>query len=190
MLIVIEGLDGTGKSTIAKALASSINAKLLSTPGVEFLETRKIMDQVYENNPLARQLYYASTVVYLSERLKDLMTQGEVVVIDRYWLSTMVYHHWKCGGKPFLLKEVEDIIQKPDLTIYLNLPMIERALRINNRLERTKEDGLSLVEEVDVNLDAVYHSYRHSALVGRWVEVDASLSVNDIVGHIKSQFTL
>ena len=189
MLIVIEGLDGTGKSTIAKALASSINAKLLGTPGVEFVEVRKIMDQVYEHSPLARQLFYASTVVNVSERLKELMTQSEVVVIDRYWLSTLVYHHWKCDGKEFLLKEVEDIIQKPDVTVYLKLPMLERGFRIDNRSERAKEDDLTLVEEVDLSLDSVYRSFRHSAIVGQWIEVDATLHVNDIVSYIKSKLT-
>ena len=58
MFIVIEGLDGSGKSTVSKYLAEKLNAKLLTTPGAGFKEVRKQLDTVFEHNTKARQLFY------------------------------------------------------------------------------------------------------------------------------------
>ena len=41
MFIVIEGLDGTGKSTIAKTLATALNAELLATPDASLKKARR-----------------------------------------------------------------------------------------------------------------------------------------------------
>lgn len=187
MFIVIEGLDGTGKSTIAKALATDLKAELLSTPDQSLSAARKDIDNAYEGNPYARQLFYASTVVHLSDKIKDLQLQGKTVVIDRYWLSTQVYHSWKCNDKHYRLAEIENHIQTPDFTIYLKLPLATRTLRLGSREENTVEDNLTLKKDVDDTLNQTYDSYKKSSIAGQWIEVDVSEDIESIIGVIKKK---
>jgi len=125
MFIVIEGLDGTGKSTIAKALAEEIGAEVLSTPGKEFNNIREQLDNIYQDNHQARQLFYMSSVVSISEQVRELICKGKTVIVDRYFLSTQVYHQWKSNNNHFELIDVTNRMLTPDITIYLHLPSIK-----------------------------------------------------------------
>ncbi|MCZ2722356.1 AAA family ATPase [Marinomonas sp. 15G1-11] len=184
MLIVIEGLDGVGKSTIAKALSTRLNAELLSTPDPALKKARQIIDEGYSGTPLARQLFYASSVVHASEKIKHLKEQRKIVVVDRYWLSTQVYHNWKCGGSHFQLPEVVNLIQLPDFTIYLSLPLSIRNARLRLRKDNTIEDDLTLSDDTDCWLDSIYRSFKSTKIVGHWVDINAFGDVNQIVDTI------
>ena len=184
MFIVIEGLDGSGKSTVSKHLAEKLNAKLLTTPGAGFKEVRKQLDTVFEHNPKARQLFYMATVLNVASEAQRLIDSGQNVVVDRYWLSTQVYHHWMSNGQCYTLDEVESELLAPDLTVYLDLPVDERIARINNRNYCTSEDKQTLTEQANDGLRSLYIGMCDGKPVGKWLMVDASQSVNSIVDNI------
>ena len=184
MFIVIEGLDGSGKSTVSKHLAEKLNAKLLTTPGAGFKEVRKQLDTVFEHNPKARQLFYMATVLNVASEAQRLIDSGQNVVVDRYWLSTQVYHHWMSNGQCYTLDEVESELLAPDLTVYLDLPVDERIARINNRNYCTSEDKQTLTEQANDGLRSLYIGRCDGKPVGKWLMVDASQSVNSIVDNI------
>lgn len=184
MFIVIEGLDGTGKSTTAKALAEALDGKFLTTPLDKFKEVRPELEDIYGEESLARQLFYASTAVCSSNRVGEELTQHGCVVIDRYWLSTQVYHSWRTGGAHFLLPEVENSILKPDLTVYLNISLDERIKRLGGRRDNTEEDRLTMDIEAYEQLNKLYQLSSHSGFSKQWVEVDASLATDCIVSEV------
>jgi len=184
MFIVIEGLDGVGKSTISKALATELSATNLASPTNKFKEARCFLEDAYVGNPFSRQLFYASTVLDVSNDIRELIKSGENVVLDRYWLSTQVYHDWKCEGDGFSLAEVRDRLLVPDFTIYLELPLIERRLRLLARDNNTSEDEITLCQEADRTLTALYKANMTSPISGCWLTVDASLSINEIIKDI------
>ena len=186
MFIVIEGLDGSGKSTVSKHLAEKLNAKLLTTPGAGFKEVRKQLDTVFEHNPKARQLFYMATVLNVASEAQRFIDSGQNVVVDRYWLSTQVYHHWMSNGQCYTLDEVESELLAPDLTVYLDLPVDERIARINNRNYCTREDKQTLTEQANDGLRSLYIGTCDGKPVGKWLMVDASQSVNRIVDNILS----
>ncbi|EJN3357164.1 dTMP kinase [Vibrio alginolyticus] len=186
MFIVIEGLDGSGKSTVSKHLAEKLNAKLLTTPGAGFKEVRKQLDTVFEHNPKARQLFYMATVLNVASEAQRFIDSGHNVVVDRYWLSTQVYHHWMSNGQCYTLDEVESELLAPDLTVYLDLPVDERIARINNRNYCTREDKQTLTEQANDGLRSLYIGTCDGKPVGKWLMVDASQSVNSIVDNILS----
>ncbi|EGQ8984618.1 dTMP kinase [Vibrio alginolyticus] len=186
MFIVIEGLDGSGKSTVSKHLAEKLNAKLLTTPGAGFKEVRKQLDTVFEHNPKARQLFYMATVLNVASEAQRFIDSGQNVVVDRYWLSTQVYHHWMSNGQCYTLDEVESELLAPDLTVYLDLPVDERIARINNRNYCTREDKQTLTEQANDGLRSLYIGTCDGKPVGKWLMVDASQSVNSIVDNILS----
>jgi len=88
--IVIDGIDGAGKSTVAEMLASTLGYQYLKSPGKEFSGVRE-----YFENPdlmLARFYFYAATTLYLSETIRQELSAGNSVVCDRYIYSTIAYH--------------------------------------------------------------------------------------------------
>ncbi|KAA8672324.1 MULTISPECIES: dTMP kinase [Vibrio] len=184
MFIVIEGLDGSGKSTVSKHLAEKLNAKLLTTPGAGFKEVRKQLDTVFEHNTKARQLFYMATVLNVASEAQRLIDSGQNVVVDRYWLSTQVYHCWMSNGQHYKLHEIESELLRPDLTVYLDLPMDERNERINARNNCTFEDRKTLTLEADRELRDLYEGMCYSQPVGGWLLVDASQGVDAIVDTI------
>lgn len=115
--IVVEGLDGTGKSTLAAQLAARLGAALLRTPSQEFNAVRPVVDAAFAASPVAAQLFYGATVVHASDRARALLAQGTPVVIDRYWLSTVVYA--ACRNAHIDLSPVEPVLLCPDLTVFV-----------------------------------------------------------------------
>ncbi|WP_375750021.1 dTMP kinase [Vibrio sp. HN007] len=184
MFIVIEGLDGAGKSTVSKHLAKKLNAKLLTTPGEDFKRTRKQLDAAFKNNLKARQLFYMATVLNVADKAQSLLASGQNVVVDRYWLSTQVYHCWMTNGQHYNLHEIERDLLKPDLTVFLDLPKHERKKRINNRNNCTAEDSQTLTLKADDALRNLYEQMSDSEPVGKWLSVDASQSVGAIVDTV------
>jgi len=184
MFIVIEGLDGTGKSTTAKTLAKALGGKFLTTPLDKFKTVRPELEEIYSDESLARQLFYASTAVCSSNRVSEELAQYDCVIIDRYWLSTQVYHSWRTGGEHFLLPEVEASILKPDLTVYLNISLEERIKRLGGRSDNTEEDRLTTNVVANAKLNELYFSYSDSSFEGQWLGVDACMQTGAIVESI------
>jgi dTMP kinase len=99
-LITIEGLDGAGKSTLADALARELAArelpaKLLREPGgVEVSERIRALVKDPALEVLARTealLYAAARAQLVEERLQPLLSDGAIVLLDRFLDSSLAY---------------------------------------------------------------------------------------------------
>jgi len=99
-LITIEGLDGAGKSTLARALAETLDARglrveLLREPGgVETSERIRtlVKDPSLTVAPRTEALLYAAARAQLVEqRLLPLLEEGAIVLLDRYVDSSLAY---------------------------------------------------------------------------------------------------
>lgn len=184
MFIVLEGLDGCGKSTIAQKLAERLSGELISTPGCDFKPIREPLDMILSKNVKARQLFYAATVLMASEKAKSFIDQKQYVVADRYWLSTQVYHNWMSDGQSLQLTDVEQELLIPNLTVYLDLPQTERIQRFMMRGKNTRDDLQTLIPKAEETLSNLYLSMSTSQAVGHWLHVDASKDIISIVDTI------
>jgi len=184
MFIVIEGLDGTGKSTTAKALADKLGGVALNTPLDKFKDVRPQLEEIYADESYGRQLFYASTAIASSLQVQKELKDSPVVVLDRYWLSTQVYHSWRTQGAHFKLLEVESMLLKPDLTVYLELSLEERIKRLGGRGGNTEEDRQTTDLVASQQLNDLYDTHRNSPCVGTWLKVDAGLSIEEIVKRV------
>ncbi|XP_078069319.1 UMP-CMP kinase 2, mitochondrial [Mustelus asterias] len=182
-VIVIEGLDATGKSTLTEALRKSIQATLLKSPPDCIGHLRKTFDA---KPPPIRRAFYAlgnyitaSTIASASEK--------SPVIIDRFWHSTAAYAiatevSGKVENLPPPHHELylwpQDLVQ-PDLVLLLTLDAEERVRRLEQRGEmRTKEEiELEANSLFRQKVEAVYRRMENPACV----VVDASVSKEEVL---------
>jgi thymidylate kinase len=105
-LIVFEGPDGVGKTTLATALTDELTrqgtwCEYLSFPGKDPGTLGRLVYEVHHNpmkfdicdmNPTSKQvLHIAAHVDAIEGRILPALEEGRTVVLDRFWWSTLVY---------------------------------------------------------------------------------------------------
>ncbi|MED5371895.1 MAG: thymidylate kinase [Myxococcota bacterium] len=131
LFIVLEALDGVGKTTLAKGLAARLGGVAMNTPGEGLRAVSgQILDGLGPNQP-ARCLFYAGSVIARGEEARALVEGGQTVVMDRYWLSTISYA--RARGVEAALDQVEALVPAPDVTLLLTLDEEERQRRMQAR---------------------------------------------------------
>ncbi len=129
VLIVIEGIDGAGKSTQARLLLK----KLVSHgyPAVYFREPtrgrwgRKIKELSRRADAISAEeeldLFLMDRRENVERNLKPALSQGKVVILDRYYFSTMAYQGAK-GISPARIQRMnEKFAVRPDLVFILDI---------------------------------------------------------------------
>ncbi len=135
--IVFEGLNGAGKSSLAKALALSLRGQYVASPPKEIAPFRTIMD---EASLTAHFFYYMLGNILISNELKK-NKPTDIIICDRYVDSTLARHAvlgLDIRGfdlKPFALKE-------PDISFFIYCDETERLSRIEQRGKKNKWDIL------------------------------------------------
>lgn len=137
MKIVIEGMDGVGKSTVAKEVARRLGAKyvdgllmgFLQESGMTSRETetvRKVLDLFAENkNSVIR------TWIYGFANLFNLMNYDGDVVIDRHCITTFYYNGDENSKKVYQF--MQTLSGNPDIVIMLRATEETRRARISIR---------------------------------------------------------
>jgi thymidylate kinase len=171
-LIVFEGLDGVGKSTVAARVAGALGATFLATPARELAPLRALVDEHVGHSPEARQLFYAASVLSLSDFVRPLLASGADVVVDRYWFSTLAYGeavrrvHLDLGG-------VERRLARPRFTVWLEADRSVREARQRARGRNTADDHTTLAPEVERRLCDAYRRLLRRPLAGTVLRVRA-----------------
>lgn len=172
-IIVIEGLDGVGKTTLSRTLARALGATWLTTPGVHLRdpETRRRFEAAFAASPEGRAVAYAATCIDAGAEARAVAAAGRPVIIDRYWLSTRVY------AAPHIqpaLDPLEPFIVPPTLTLFVTAPEDVRRARLTGRGALTDADLDTLVGARSRELVRSYRALRHNPAAGAFVEVDAT----------------
>ena len=113
-LIVIEGLDGSGKTTLSRRLAERFCGRWFTTPDQDLRALRTDIEAAL-SCPDARQLFYAASVCQVASRLKLDLDAGRDVFVDRYWLSTWAYGIER--GTSLQLDEIERGLPPAEVTL-------------------------------------------------------------------------
>jgi len=166
--IALEGLDGSGKSTVAAAVAAHLGAALMTTPG-ELL--RGVRPRILQGltSPVARQAFYLATVEQASQEVRGLLARGRSVVLDRYLLSTMVYAIQR--GAALRWPELERRLLPADVTVFLDLPLAVRRARLALR-GAGEDDRETLALAFDQGVRTRYLEWSTHPVVGRFVHLE------------------
>ncbi len=196
--IVIEGIDGCGKTTqideISKWLPTSglmrENAKLIKTrePGGSLLGKKLrtlILDNNKTNKPSALAellLYSADRAEHVSKIISPALAKGDWVVSDRFSDSTLAYQGYGRHINLEIIKNIESIVcqgEHPDLTIFLEISAKESTLRRKNLVpDRIESEGIKFLQKVN-------EGFKLIAKEKNWKLISASQNINTISNEIK-----
>jgi dTMP kinase len=152
-LIVFEGPEGSGKSTQLDRIFRYIKAKktktiLLREPGGTVISEKIraiILDKAHKNisDKTELLLYIASRAQIVEEKLKPLLEQGYTILLDRFYLATIVYQGYARGIDRKWIDELNHYSLsglKEDLTIIYDVTLAEAARRMKKRVKHDRLD--------------------------------------------------
>lgn len=181
--IVLEGVDGSGKSEISARLAKKFNATHIESPIGAFKTIRQHVDDAL--NDTGRFLFYLASNFDLSEYVRN-KRKDEMVICARYFHSTMIGYASRQGLKvedfyknlPVSLESLE----QPSKTIFLYVS--ESVQR--DRIESREFQGNSPTDRkclMDVNYRKIlFDNYCAIAEKEGWFYIDTStLSIDGVV---------
>lgn len=140
-LIILEGIDGVGKTTIALELKKFLKKKGLPVILYEDYERKhpgfNLLKPLAKNMPITgSHFFYLASSVYKSGIIKKLL-KTRWVICDRYFYSTNAYH--KTKGSNLKITQLNELL-KPDYAFLLTLDEKIRQERIKQKSNITKQD--------------------------------------------------
>lgn len=178
VFIVLEGLDGSGKSTTARLLAKELNAHCMATPTAKVRGFREDLIESFEGSQEAAQLFYLATVFDASKRIQKLLKQGQSVVLDRYFLSTQAYATYR--GSMLDLDALSSLLLPADFTVFIDVPLELRRERLLTR-GANAADRETLAEHANTILLREFKRRSVSDVVGELLWLDAAHTTPDDV---------
>lgn len=161
--IVIEGLEGAGKTTARDTVVATLHAQGINdivftrepggTPLAEKL--RDLIKQGIDGEVLTDKaevlMLYAARVQLVENVIKPALARGSWVVGDRHDLSSQAYQGGGRGIDSNLMTSLRDTVLgafRPDLTLYLDLPPVVGLARARARgeLDRIEQESLDFFE--------------------------------------------
>ena len=154
LFITFEGIDGCGKSTQLRLLASELRVR-----GLQVVTTREpggtslgqklraaLLDVQEQVDPLAELLVFAADrAQHVRQLLLPALRNNQIVLSDRYADATAAYQGAGRGFSPELIAEIIRLATdglNPDLTLLFDLSVAESAVRTRRRLANKYSDRL------------------------------------------------
>jgi dTMP kinase len=181
-LVVFEGLDGAGKTTLARMTAAALGGEPMTTPSPEVRRYRDELIASFGDSQEACQLFYLATVFAASAEIRARLAAGRCVVLDRYFLSTQAYARFR--GSALDLDALGDLLVPADLTVFVHAPLAVRLERLGRR-GATAADRETMAPLADARLRAEHEQRLGLPVVGRALELDSSTaSPDDLVAAV------
>jgi len=181
IFIVIEGLDGSGKTTqthlLAQKLSKNYPVNLTAEPSRGKIGTFIRQCCLYEDRRLPIEaealLFAADRIEHLQNEIKPALDEGKIVVCDRYTYSSLAYQG-SAGLSLDWIKTVNNRALQPDFAIFIDVPP-EKVLE---RLQRKKSVMETL--ETQQRVREVYLKYVEK---GELVSIDGN-KPKDVVAEV------
>ncbi len=160
-LIVIDGIDGSGKSTQLELLRQELQLAGHKTEAIKFPRhsqvTAYFVDEYLKGlygdlNPYAASIFYAIDRFEASRTIKNWLEDGKIVLSDRYVVANAGHQGSRISDAAERLKFFKWLdnleynifgIPKPDLNIILNMPaMTAHRLLKNRRTDEKHTDNM------------------------------------------------
>ncbi len=192
-LIVIEGIDGAGKTTFSKALAKILKEKgidcILSAEPTFGPYGKKLRELLKNGNISVSEIneyFLKDRKWHVENILIPALNKGKWIILDRYYLSTIAYQGAQGLSLKDLIIENETIAPLPDLIVFLDLPLDLAFERINNRKEELSIfERKEFLEKVSKIYKAYLPWFSHVVLKA---ELSIEENLNKLLSYLDSKF--
>ncbi len=193
MFITFEGPDGSGKSTVIKAvyeklLKDNFDVLLTREPGGTPI-AEKIRDIILDNSNTALDartealLYAASRRQHLVEKIWPALKEGKIVLCDRFIDSSLAYQG---GGRNLGVENVLNINlfatenTYPDISLFFDVSPEIGLSRVNSDKKRVAD---RLDNENENFHDKVYETFKKIVANNkdRFIVIDASKPLDEVI---------
>lgn len=205
ILIAIEGIDGSGKSTLAAHLCRALEQQykkvfLTQEPGgtgigkkiSEFVQTQTTLDPEAEF-----LLFAAARAQHFTEIIAPLHKSNWIIISDRCADSSLAYQGYGRGLDKNMIKTTNQRVMKgvkPDLTIFVDVPVKVAIARINKRNNNIstfeKED---LLKKVADGFEKIFSNYqgKYIRITGTDSEAEvAKQTINTVQNWLKNDLKI
>lgn len=193
LLIVIEGTDGSGKSTQLELLKRSIQDKSYGVMVSEWKTSRliaKVIDDAKERNLLNATTYSLLYAADFADRLENqiipALKSGFIVLLDRYYYTALARDVVR-GQDINWVKNLYDYAPEPDLIFYLDMPVDELLKRIIgttglNYYESGRDVGFStdFYKSFQIYQQKCLDEYNNMKSLYNFKSIDGTMSVEEI----------
>ena len=196
--IVIEGIDGSGKTTQINQLSKWFKETNLIPENNQLIVTREpggtklgqsirslLLDTSREKSPdptTELLLYAADRAQHVNEIIRPSLNKGDWVISDRFCGSTLAYQGY---GRKLNIKLIQDlqVISTqglyPDITFFLDIPVDESIKRrISKKDDRMEEEGKEFLSNVSLGFKILSEE-------NKWKKISALRSQEIILSDIK-----
>lgn len=172
ILIAIEGIDGSGKSTLARHLYTALekkytNVSLTKEPG-DTPVGQKIRELVQTQiTPLDAKteylLFAADRAEHFAHVIKPLLEQKHIIISDRLADSSLAYQGYGRNLDNDMIQLTNQWAmnnRKPDLTIFVKIPVkiaLERIQKRNETISTFEKE--SFLQTVATGFEKIYENY-------------------------------
>lgn len=193
-LIVFEGPDGSGKTTILKNVNQKLteqgyDIRVVREPGGTEI-SEKIREIIIDNNNINMAakteslLFAASRAQLVEEKIRPGLENGEIILCDRFVLSSLLYQGVGRGLGIDEVKKINDFATgdiNPDLTIFFNIDYKTALIRkrANFSPDRLENEEFDFHKKIfDAYLD-IAEKYKDDIK-----QVDATRSIDEVSSDV------
>lgn len=193
LLIVIEGTDGSGKSTQLELLKRSIEDKSYGVMVSEWKTSRliaNVIDDAKDRNLLNATTYSLLYAADFADRLENqiipALKSGFIVLLDRYYYTALARDVVR-GQDIKWVKNLYEYAPEPDLVFYLDMPVDILLKRIIGTTgldfyESGRDVGFStdFYKSFEIYQNKCLEQYDKMKDVYNFKSIDGTMGVNDI----------
>jgi len=141
LFLVIEGIDGVGKTTQAKKLveflkSKKIKAEYTTEPTHWSSYGKKLRESFFAPERLSVEeefrLFLEDRKEHIAKEVLPLIEQETIVVCDRYYFSSAAYQGSRGLDWKYILEENMKVVPPPDITFLIDIPVEKAIDRISN----------------------------------------------------------
>lgn len=204
LLITVEGIDGSGKTTLIQNIAKKLQTykiPLLETKEPGGTELGKQLRSILQNQPIPVcpkaefLLFAADRAQHFEHKIIPALAQGFIVLSDRMGDSSVVYQGYARGLDIPLINMINkwvmcDII--PDITFYIHISAQESKKRVQKRnlaLTAFEKESLDFTEKLIGGFEELFKNKAHVILLDgtKSIESLTNQAVESIQSCIKKQ---
>lgn len=195
--LVLEGIDGSGKSSVVSELTKRITGNVYQSTepthsciGYLIRELLSGVAYIDEREKCLLYLFLADRIQHAFSINNALAKEDSVVICDRYYHSTFAYQALKYDFKflDTLHETLPIVLPRPDLVIVLNVTLQTAFDRIGDRRKELFEDA-NLLLRIQDNYARLKTDSRYCG-VDPIVIIDANKSLDEVVDQCLGLYKL